>query len=200
VTADDLQARIRKHNAVQILVGVIALAGSPLLWYVSFYVLRVLFAMATYWFLQDRTAEVTYWIAMAGLGILAIEGVWRVFQAFSLTELARRPSIPLILPVGPAYFGNLQGYSFILTHILFCAPQTTLAGIQVLRSLLRPGPFTIESAVRIYADLAKRRAWVDLDEYPGGAGAAALLGQLGLIWTEAKEGPLRLRIPPREGA
>ena len=48
--------------------------------------------------------------------------------------------------------------------------------------------------------VAARRAWVGLEEYPGGAAAAGLLKRLDLIWLEEDEasGAVRLRIPPSE--
>ena len=198
MTADALRERIRKHNALQAALGLMALAGAPLLWWLSFWVIRILSWLATFWFLGRKTADVTFWIAVGGLVLLAIEGLRQGWELLPLQDLADRPRVGLFMPVGPYYYGNLFGYSYLITHALFIAPQVTVAGVRALRLLIRPGPLTIDLAAHVYNDLAKRRAWVDVGEYPGGRPAAALLRQLDLIWLEDEEGAVRLRIPPGE--
>ena len=200
MTPEAFRSHIRTHNAVQVFVGLLSLAGAPLLWWFSFWVIRIMFWLATSWFLGEKTAQVTFWIAVVGVVILAVEGLRQGWEMFTLEDVAARPRIPLLMPIGAKYAGDLQGWSYLLTQMLFVAPRVTLAGLQALRDLLRPGRFTIELAVQIHNDLAARRAWVGLEEYPGGVAAAGLLKRLGLIWLEEDEqsGAVRLRIPPGE--
>ena len=72
----------------------------------------------------------------------------------------------------------------------------TLGGIRAIRALSRPGPFTVKLGAKIHTDLSARREWGSLDEYPGGAAAAALPKKLDLIWMREGDISVQLRIPP----
>ena len=198
MTSDQLRQHVHRRNTIQILVGGLALGLSPLLWLFSFWVFQYLFWFATYWFLGEDAVTVSFWIAVLGMVVLVFEGVREGWELFSLEDLADRPHVGLFVPGGLAYYGNLNAYSYVITHVLFCAPRITLIGMRALQSLIRPGPLTIDLGVKVYNDLAERGEWVAVDEYAGGVGAATLLRRLGLVWIDDEKFPVQVRIPPGE--
>ncbi len=199
MTSDELRKRIAKHNTLQALVGLLTLAASPLLWLFSYWVIRYMFWFSLFFLLGDKAADVSHWIGVVGLVFLAIDGLRKGWETVSLENVGRQEHIGLISPIGPYYTGNLRGNSYIISHILYIAPQVTLTGIGALRSLIRQGPFTIDLSVKIHNDLARRREWVAFDEYPGGVKAVALLKRLRLIRTEGEDVIERVRIRPGKG-
>jgi len=198
MTPDELRQHVRKHNALQVVIGVATLAAAPLLWLFCFRLFRWLFYLASHWALGEKADEASIWMAVVGIVFLAIEGLREGWNLLALSDLAERAPVGLGAPAGPAFFGDVHRYSYMISHVLFFAPRVTLAGVQALRSLIRAGPFTIDLASKIYNDLAQRRQWVPITHYPAAATAAALLKQLGLIWIEDDEAPVRLRVPPGE--
>jgi len=193
---DELRQQVRKHNTRQIAIGVATLAAAPLLWLFSFRLFQVLFYLASRWALGNKAEEVSFWMAVVGIVFLVIEGLREGWNLISLADLAERAPVGLLAPAGPALFGDVHRYSYMFSHVLFFAPRVTLTGVQALRSLIRPGPFTIDLATNVYNDLIRQDQWVPIAHYPGAVTAATLLKQLGLIWIEEDEGPKRLRVPP----
>ncbi len=198
MNASQLRSRIRRHNALQIGLGLLALAGAPLLWYLSFWVLRILFLLALSRFLGEKAVALSFWIATAGTILLVLEGLREGYHAFSLADVPARPRTHLATRVGPLILRSVGGYGSLLTSLLLVAPQVTLAGLRLVTSAIRTGPFTIDQAVHIYNDLTERREWLDPLDYPGSDRAVSILRQLRLIWTQGDEDdvPVRIRIPP----
>ena len=198
MTSDQFRQRIRSHNTLQVLIGLTTLVAAPLVWLFSFWLFWQLFWLATQWFLDEKAAEVSFWIAVVGVVFLVIDGLREGWELFSLGDFAGRSNVGLFVPIGPSYHGNLHAYSYVLTHTLFFAPRVTLAAVRALRSRIRSGPFTIDLALKIYNDLAERDEWVGVAEFPTSGSAVALLRQFRLVWIDGDETPLRIRVPPGE--
>ncbi len=192
MTSDQLRRHVRKRNALQLSVGLLALAGTPFAWLFSFWLLRAMFAIILVRLLGDAGSDVAFWLAVLGMIFLVIEGLREGWQESSMRALADQRQIGFRFVRGI----RLGVATYMISQVLYFAPQLTLAGIRAIRSLNRPGPFTIDLGAKIHADLAARREWVSLDEYPSGAPAAALLKELGLIWTKEDDISVQLRIPP----
>ena len=169
-----------------------------MVWLFSFWLFRQLFWLATQWFLDEKAAEVSFWIAVAGVAFLVIEGFREGWESLSFGDFAGGSRVGLCSSVGEHDLRNFQTYSYVLTHTLFFAPRVTLAGIRALRSRIRSGPFTIDLALKIYNDLAERDEWVGVAEFPSSGSAVALLRQFRLVWIDGDETPLRIRVPPGE--
>jgi hypothetical protein len=120
--ADDIRREVRRHNTVELLIGVGASVLSAGLWVLSFWIWRLLFYVP--------------------LAMLGFEGMWKVscYVAWGLMALLviegfryARPLFDLIAYHQSWYYGaggysvgrgNIMGIPYLISQTLFCAPRT----------------------------------------------------------------------------
>lgn len=208
LTEETLRQLVWRKNTFNLVLGILLIPASVLLWFVSFWIFRLLFYIPLYWiggFFWPRldAASISWYIAMLGIAALAFEGLRYSRQLFDLREFSQSGFGTSVLSstssgriVNAAVLGNPVGRAYIISQILYMAPETTLQAIRSLRSRLPEDKHTVHEATAILNELDRGRQWVARESYSSQAQAVLVLERLQLIWTRDKNDFEEIRIPP----
>ncbi len=195
--------RVRLHNALQLFLGVGLIPVSFCLWWISF----SFFRFAFFWPLQfvlDNASTIAFYVAWLCMIPLAIEGVRRTRSLFDLNDYVHSDFYDNFVMQSQsgralsAYYGQPIAMAYLVTQVLFAAPQTMMVSIRSFRSLLPTDETIARDATRILRELRKSRKWTPAEEYKEYGAALMLLDKLDLIWTENKSGRIEIRYPAGE--
>ena len=193
MTVEKLKTKLRRHNALQIGLGLALLVLAAVLWVGVFVVARYVFLFIVASIGFRGMWEPSLFVAAGFTALVAYEGIRKSHSAFDLMEYTNSE-------FNWRKGGGLRGANWnpdpladawIATQLLFLAPRTTVSAIQSLQSVIRTSPEVIEEAVSLFAALKADRRWqeADLDD------AVRLLLGLQLIWARGGENGLEVRFP-----
>jgi len=200
MTTQKLQAKLRRHNALQFGLGLALMALAPVLWIGSFWLARYLFYLPASRFGFQGMWPVSLYVAWGFTVLLAFEGLRNSRPLFDLIEFHQSDfnwryddSKAGLLMRDPR--NNPLSGPWLATQLLFLAPRTTVLAIQTLRTVIRTSPAAIDQAVAIFNELKAAHRWRPAREFGDCGPAILLLSRLRLIWTQRGETGLELRFP-----
>lgn len=208
MNAKDIELLVWKNNVQQTIFGVAMVAGSVILWPLSYWIFYFLFHFFLVLLGVGNSGTISCCLAWGGIILLVVEG-YRYYRAgvdfhdSSRSEYAQNATggIGSGQTASLAMFGvsNPMGLAFIVSQMLFCAPTMTISAVRAFKSYIRTTPDSFEQAAGVYSNLARHRKWIPASEYRQNMAGVMLLDRLKMIWKESKEGTMQLRIPPGEG-
>jgi hypothetical protein len=197
MTTQKLQTKLRRHNLLQIGLGVMLGAVAPLLWLGSFWLARFLFAWPASTIGLQNAWHTGLYVAWGFVAILAFEGLRCSRPLFNPIEFSQ--SDFNILPPASGLFlrGNPDPfvYAWFLTQVWFLAPRTTVLAIHSFRDVIGCSPETIDTATAIFNTLKAERRWHLASDFDDGEPAIRLLGRLDLIWLRGGPSGMEVRFP-----
>ena len=188
MTETTLQEKIRQHNTRNLALGLLMIPASVVAWIVSFRILRTLFGMFLHGlsFLWPglNTATASHYLAMGCLMLLAVEGFRRSRDLFDLADFSQsryRDSVFMSTSSGQAMgyaFGNPAAIAYVISQILFLAPEATRQTARLLIGRLPQDDAMVKAAAAILNELADNRQWIPRGKYHAHAASLAILQQL----------------------
>jgi hypothetical protein len=202
MTEQTLRRRIEHYNAIKLLTGIVLLPGALVLWFLSFWVFRILI----YGILDEFGIDAwgfSFYAALAMLPLLAWEGLRFNVPTMDVEDLSDLPLGDSLLSRG-LLFCTTRGwitahgalaFVFLVAKIVFAAPRATLQGVTALRSRIEAEPKLISQAIQAFQKLELEHRWMLTSEFAGLGGGLFLLDRLDMIWTKLENGVLAVRIP-----
>lgn len=88
------------------------------------------------------------------------------------------------------------GTVYILTHIMFAAPRSTVNAVRVFRSLVHLGPAACAASERALTKIAETGGWLPARKPGLPDNVVAGLARMGLLWQRGKETDREVRPHP----
>lgn len=209
ITEACLRQKVWRNNTFNLVLGILLVPAAILLWFLSFWIFRLLFYIPLYWInkffsLSWDVSTITWYIALFCMAVLVFDGLRCSRQLFDLHEFSQSSFGTSLFTrtasgriVNAVILGNPVGRAYFISQILYMAPEITLQAVRALCSRLPADSRTISEAARILSVLYCDRQWVAKDSYCDQTEAILVLERLRLIWTRDKKGFEEIRIPPR---
>ena len=200
----DLEEHLIAHNRKHRIRRVLYVLASIPLWWLSYWIIRVLVHIPVTLLTGSRTAvKVAAWMMMA---LLLVEGARKAKEIVSADRymnsvflhgltgtreertlrfaFARVHGVPDPLAVG-----------FVVSEILFCAPRTVVKAWESHRAIVTATRELREEAQDLFDLLLTERRWVQVEEYRDRAEALGVLDRADLLWNRIKDEVGEIRIP-----
>ncbi len=194
----ELKRRVHLHNAFWIGMGIVLIPTSLGLWIVSFWVVRIGYAIPLD-ALGLSASTISFYLAAATMVVLAVEGARYAKPLFDLREYSRSVYCNNLFAESESgralnsHYNYPLGVAFLVSQALFCAPLSTIQAIKAFRSLVPRDDHTIAGAGRILQELQQGRGWVPAADYASSGAALALLDRLNLLRVRSEDGRVRIR-------
>jgi hypothetical protein len=200
MTESDIREQAHQHNVLNLALGLLMVPLSALMWWISYWAIRVvawivLRGLAEIFQARWDVAGLSRYIALGGLALLVVEGVFMVRTAGGVRDYFSAHGDWIgMRSMGTIYYDRMAGMAYMLSHFLFLAPEATLRAVAMLRHRMPEDEQTARAAARLLGELAADRRWRPLDR--SDEAAAGVLHALKLIWVRETDGLTEIRIPP----
>ncbi len=171
-------------------------------WFLSWWAMWLIIAVLSFLWGGFASLKACSWIAWGGTALLSIEGVRYHRRLFDLDAYSRSMYCRAFSFEDPPRArawrrgGDPLVMSYLISQFLLSAPRATVNVLRSLRSRVPMDEETLARAAAVTEKLRAKKGWMQVAELGDEGEALLALDRLKIIWTEAKDGVVQVRLDP----
>ncbi len=195
----DVRERLLHYNRMRIGAAVGYAIGTPILWFLSYWLVWWIAASIMVTWGIGRVAY-AHWIAGAAMVLLLVEGMRSTRSLWDLSDYAGSVLSADAPLTGAAHVAGVIArpltLAYAISQFLYCAPRTMVLAYRNARLRLHLSDTQIATAQSIFNELQRSGKWADLETYLEHRNELTALQRMQLIWIKENQGKMQVRADP----